>query len=55
MKVSHHGARVGIIEKVDHRAMAAGDENSVILIQTRCDDIRDTRWIFEPSQAVAEF
>ena len=55
MKVSHHGAGVGIIEQVHHRAMAAGDENSVILIQARCDDIRDTSWIFEPSQAVAEF
>ena len=55
MKVSHHGASIGIIEKIDHRAMAAGDENSVILIQARCDDIRDTSWIFEPSQAVAEF
>ncbi len=32
-----------------------GDENSVILIQARCDDIGDTSWIFEPSQAVAEF
>src|SRR5208282_317995 len=55
MKMSQHGARVGIIEKINHRAMATGDENSVILIQTRCDDIRDTGWIFEPSQAVAEF
>ena len=55
MKVSQHGARVGIVEKIHHRAMAAGDENSVILIQARCDDIRDTSWIFEPSQAVAEF
>jgi hypothetical protein len=54
MKVSHHGASVGIIEKIDHRAMAAGDENSVILIQARCDDIRDTSWIFEPSQASYE-
>ena len=34
MKVSHHGATVGIIEKVDHRAMTAGDEDGVILIQT---------------------
>ncbi len=41
VKVSHHDAGIGIIEKIDHRAMAAGDENSVILIQARCDDIRD--------------
>src|SRR5260370_22551677 len=54
MKVSQHGASVGIIEQIHHRAMAAGDENSVILIQARCDDIRDTSWIFEPSQGVAE-
>jgi hypothetical protein len=33
MKVSHHGPAVGIIEKIDHRAMTAGDENGVILIQ----------------------
>ena len=38
-----------------HRAMAAGDENSVILIQARCDDIRDASWILEPSQGIAEF
>ena len=55
MEMSHHDASVGIIEKILHRAMAAGDENRVILIQTRCDHIRDARWIFEPSQAVAEF
>ena len=55
MKVSQHGASVGIIEKVHHRAMAAGDENSVLLIQARCDDIRDATWIFEPSQGIAEF
>ena len=29
MEVSHHGAGVGIIEKVHHRAVAAGDENGV--------------------------
>src|SRR5256884_2100174 len=40
MKVSHHRASVGIIEKIYHRAVTAGDENSVILIQARCDDIR---------------
>ena len=36
--------------------MAAGDENGVILIETRarCDDVRDAGWISEPSQAVAE-
>ncbi len=39
--VLHHRASVGIIEKIHHRAMAAGDENSVILIEARCDDIRD--------------
>ena len=33
MKVSQHGARVGIIEKIHHRAMARRDENSVILNQ----------------------
>src|ERR1700684_1092942 len=55
MKMSHHRAGVGIIEKIDHRAMAAGNENSVILIQARCYDIRDASWIFEPSQCVAEF
>jgi hypothetical protein len=33
MKVSHHGASVGIVKKIDHRAMAAGDEDGVILIQ----------------------
>src|SRR5581483_10966690 len=38
MKVSQHGASVGIVEKIHHRAMAAGDENSVILIQAGCDD-----------------
>ena len=54
MKVSHHGAGVGIIEKIDHRAVASGDENGVILIQTRSDDIRDAAWISEPGQAVAE-
>src|SRR5579871_2982328 len=54
MKVSHHDASVGIIEKILHWAMAAGDENSVILIQTRCNDIGDAARIFEPSQAVAE-
>ena len=43
MKVPHHGAGVGIIEKVDHRTMAAGDENCVILIHARCDNVRDTR------------
>jgi len=32
MKVSQHGASVGIIEKIDHRAMAAGDEHGVIFI-----------------------
>src|ERR1700722_11962764 len=55
MKVSHHDASVGIIEKIHHWAMAAGDENSVILIQTRCDDIRNTSWIFQPSESVAKF
>ena len=55
MKVSHYGAGVGIIEKIHHRAMTAGDENGVILIQARCDDIRDASWIFEPCQAVAKF
>src|ERR1700735_4229686 len=54
MKVSHHGASAGIIEKIDHRAMAAGDEDSVILIQARCDDIRDAGWISKTSQAIAE-
>ncbi len=55
MKVSEHGASVGIIEKIHHRAMAAGDKNSVILIQARCDDLRDTSWIFEPGQGVPKF
>ena len=55
MKVSHHGAGVGIVEKIHHWAMAAGDKNGVILIQARCDGIGDTSWIFEASQAVAEF
>ena len=55
MEVSHHGAGVGIVEKVHHRAVAAGDENGVILIQARRDDVRDASWIFEPSQGVAEF
>jgi len=54
MKVSQHGAGVGIFEKVDHRAMAAGDKNSVILIQARRNDIRNASWAFESSQAVAE-
>src|SRR5580704_5811224 len=54
MEMSHHDARVGIIEKVDHRAMAAGDENSVVLIQARRNDIRDASRISEASQAVAE-
>src|SRR5580658_4451108 len=54
MEMSQHDARVGIIEKIDHRAMAAGDENSVVLIQARCNDIRDASWISETSQAVAE-
>ena len=35
--------------------MAAGNKNSVVLIQARCDDVGDTSWIFEPSQAVSEF
>ena len=30
MKVSHHRASVGIIEKIGDRTMAARDENSVI-------------------------
>jgi hypothetical protein len=55
MKVPHHNAGVGIIEEIDHRAMAAGNENSVILIQARGDDVRDRSWILEPSQAVFEF
>src|SRR5690242_18161577 len=55
MEVPHHGASVWIIEKILHRAMAARDENGVILVQPRCDDIRDTRWISQPGQAVAEF
>src|SRR5579862_7369847 len=55
MEMSHHDARVGIIEKIDHRTMAAGDENSVVLIQARCNDIRDASWISEASQAIAEF
>ena len=55
MKVSHHDARIGIIEKIDHRAMAAGDKNSVVLIQARCNDIRDASWISEASQAIVEF
>jgi hypothetical protein len=42
MKVSHHGPGIGIIEKIHHRAMAAGDENSVVPIQARCDDVGDT-------------
>src|ERR1700739_746279 len=54
MKVSQHDAGAGIIEKIDHRAVAAGDENSVILIQTRRDDIGDPRRIFEPTQTVFE-
>ena len=54
MKVSKHDAGIGIIEKIHHRAMAAGDENGVILIQARCDDVRDTSWIFEPGQGVAK-
>ena len=33
MKMSQHGASVGIVKKIDHRAVAAGDENSVILIK----------------------
>src|ERR1700733_11254432 len=55
MKVSHHGAGIRVVEKIDHRAMAAGDENSVILIQTRWDNIRNASWISEASQAIAEF
>ena len=55
VKVSQHCASVGIVEKIHHRAMAAGDENSVILIQARCNDIRDARRIFEPGQGVAKF
>ena len=31
--MSHHDAGVGIVENIDHRAMAAGDENRVVLIQ----------------------
>src|SRR5579862_5947279 len=54
MKVPHHDTGVGIIEKILHWAMAAGDEDSVVLIQTRCNDIGDAAWIFEPSQAVAK-
>jgi len=42
--VSHHGASVGIIKKVHHRAMAAGDENRVKLIEAGRDDIRDASW-----------
>jgi len=34
--------------------MAAGNENSVVLIQARCNDIRDASWIPEASQAIAE-
>src|SRR5579872_3303936 len=55
VEMSHHNAGVRIIEKIDHRAMAAGDEDSVILIQARCDDIRDASWISEAGQAIAEF
>ena len=55
MEMSHHGSGIGIVEKIDHRAMAAGDENSVIPIQARCDHIRDASWISQASQAVAEF
>src|SRR5579872_729530 len=29
VKVSHHYAGIGIVEKIDHRTMAAGDENGV--------------------------
>jgi hypothetical protein len=36
MKVSHHDASVGIIKKIHHRAMAAGDENGVTLIEAGC-------------------
>ena len=39
MKVSHHGASVGIIEKVDHRAMAAGTTQHY-MIEAGCDDLR---------------
>ncbi len=55
MKVSHHSASVGIVEKIHHRAMAAGNKNGVILLQARCDDIRDASWILEPGQGVAKF
>src|SRR5579871_920673 len=55
MEMSHDDARAGIIEKIDHRTMAAGDENSVVLIQAGCNDIRDAIWISEASQAIAEF
>ena len=30
MKVPHHGAGIGIVEKIDHRAITARNENSVI-------------------------
>src|SRR5580698_1093286 len=55
MEMSQHDARVGIIEKIDHRTMAAGNEDSVVLIQARCNDIRDASWISEAGQTVAEF
>src|SRR5580693_3819562 len=54
VEMSHHDARVGIIEKIDHRAMAAGNENGVVLIQARCNDIRNASWISEPRQTIAE-
>src|SRR5438045_7390434 len=54
MKVSHHDAGVGIIEEILHWAMAARDEDSVVLIEARCDDIGDATWLFEPGQAVAK-
>src|SRR5690348_15695306 len=55
VKVPHHYAGVGIIEKIDHRTMSSGDEYGVILIQARCDDIRDATWISEPLQTVSEY
>src|SRR5579862_2603349 len=55
MKVSHHDASVGIIEKIHHWTMPTWDENRVVLIEPRCDDLRDTSRTSEPSQAVAEF
>ena len=47
VKVPQHGASIGVIKQIHHRAMTAGGEDSVILIQPRCDDIGDTIGIFE--------